>query len=157
MKTQMQKGFTLIELMIVVAIIGILAAVAIPQYQDYVVRSQVNRVMSEVSALRTGVEDMLMRNITPVTDLAPTDDDKEYIGMTEDGSTLMEKFEITDGTGAQPKLVATFGGSASRALNGGVLTWERNANGVWTCGITGVKAENGWKDSFEPAGCAVSN
>jgi type IV pilus assembly protein PilA len=50
MSTQMQKGFTLIELMIVVAIIGILAAVAVPAYQDYIARSQV----SEAVGLTTG-------------------------------------------------------------------------------------------------------
>ena len=42
-----QKGFTLIELMIVIAIIGILAAIAIPQYQNYIARSQVTRAMGE--------------------------------------------------------------------------------------------------------------
>jgi len=51
----MQKGFTLIELMIVVAIIGILAAVAIPQYQNYVAKSQVARVMGETGSLRTAI------------------------------------------------------------------------------------------------------
>ena len=55
MKAQMQKGFTLIELMIVVAIIGILAAVAIPQYQNYTARAQASEAMSLLAGLKTAV------------------------------------------------------------------------------------------------------
>ncbi len=52
---KMQKGFTLIELMIVVAIIGILAAVALPAYQDYTIRAKVSELMLAASSARTGV------------------------------------------------------------------------------------------------------
>ena len=55
-KHQENQGFTLIELMIVIAIIGLLAAIALPQYQIYVSRTQVARVMSEAGALKTAVE-----------------------------------------------------------------------------------------------------
>ena len=59
MKRSMQKGFTLIELMIVVAIIGILAAVALPAYQDYTVRARVSEGMIQASSAKLNVADIL--------------------------------------------------------------------------------------------------
>jgi type IV pilus assembly protein PilA len=62
MKRQLQQGFTLIELMIVVAIIGILAAVALPAYQDYTKRAKMSEVILAASACRTSITEVVQSN-----------------------------------------------------------------------------------------------
>jgi type IV pilus assembly protein PilA len=69
MKRSLQKGFTLIELMIVVAIIGILAAVALPAYQDYTVRARVSEVMLAASSCRTTITDTVQNAPTKDSDI----------------------------------------------------------------------------------------
>lgn len=69
MKKSLQKGFTLIELMIVVAIVAILAAIALPLYQDYVARSQVSEGMAAAGAVKTAITEYTMSQ----GDFPPTD------------------------------------------------------------------------------------
>src|SRR5690554_4513016 len=96
MKMQMQKGFTLIELMIVVAIIGILAAVAIPQYQNYIGSSQVSRVMSETGALRTAIENCMLQGRTEVVTTA-TDPTATQCNTGWTQSNLLGQVTLQDG------------------------------------------------------------
>lgn len=142
-----QKGFTLIELMIVVAIIGILAAIAIPQYQDYIARSQVTRVVGEISALKTAAEEQLMRGVTPSGALST-------LGYTNSDLVNTTDLDFTAG-GGEGFMSATLDGNASAAIEDAVVTLTRGANGSWDCAVT-ASTSGGWDDSYAPAGCPVS-
>ena len=143
----LQKGFTLIELMIVVAIIAILAAIAIPQYQNYVARSQVTRGASELGALKTASEDCIVRGITAVGDGAG---ECENIPTTALSGLFTAPPKVT--LGAEATISGTLDGEVSPAVSGATVTYSRTEDGVWSCTVAG--GASGWKSSFVPSGCA---
>jgi len=144
---QSQKGFTLIELMIVVAIIGILAVLAIPFYQSYVGKTQVNRVVSELGTYRTAYETNLS-NKAPINNTT-----LRYVPSSiTTGSTGVEIATANaDGSG---HLQVTMGGNAQGGLAGVILRFERTAAGKWTC-ILDKSAATVWMASYAPKGCTV--
>ena len=122
---KMQKGFTLIELMIVVAIIGILAAVALPAYQDYTIRAKVSEIVLQASGFKTTVVEKAAADGTMGS---------AGKGLTVSAGGRVSGGEVTDGgTITIAGTAATIGTAVSIVLTpslgpGGRIAWQCSTN-----------------------------
>ena len=135
----LQKGFTLIELMIVVAIIGILAAVALPAYQDYTIRAKMSEVILALSACRTSITEVYQSG--PVT--VPTPDNWGCEILTASQQT---KYVSAVHTGANGEVKATVQNLAT-VVNTSVVTLVPLSNSTTGVTMSGGAAQGlyGWR------------
>jgi type IV pilus assembly protein PilA len=133
MKT-MQRGFTLIELMIVVAIIGILAAIAIPAYQDYTIRSQVTEGATLADGVKVAMQDYYAQHGTWPTSLTATD---AAFGLNFTGA-MTGQYVSAVATPGNGEVVVTFGNRANANIAGNNMSvyaaLDGNGDVVWICG-----------------------
>ena len=123
---KVQKGFTLIELMIVVAIIGILAAIAIPAYQDYTIRAQVSEGINLASGAKAAIAEYFMD-----TGAMPSSNDAAGLENNISGNYVQSV--VVSGAGL---VTVRYGNQANSAINDLTLTLTPSATAgsvVWQC------------------------
>jgi type IV pilus assembly protein PilA len=149
MKRTIQKGFTLIELMIVVAIIGILAAVALPAYQDYTVRAKVTEGLSLAGSAKTAIAENAANGRASLADgLEPVGSTPNVTSVTPNATngriTIVYTASAGGAAGANTLILSP--GSGGPLVAGTIPTGGSIA---WTCGITGTTMQQ----KYLPASC----
>jgi type IV pilus assembly protein PilA len=153
-----QKGFTLIELMIVVAIIGILAAIAIPAYQDYTIRAQVTEGLNLAAPAKASVADYFAN-----TGSFPSTNSIAGIG---ESSAILGKYVTGVQVAGNGVITISYGDQANTKIKDKTLTMTPGANDngdvVWICmdhqkpsGVTqtGSAGSNGLDSKYRPQVC----
>jgi len=141
---KIQKGFTLIELMIVVAIIAILAAIALPAYQNYVARSQVTAGLADIRGGVTAVEEQINRGV------APTGTWLAVAGLRTPTPRCGPVAVVGDVVAGTATLSCTLIGNP-RVAGATVNLIRDPATGAYNCTVTGTPAQ--WDAQFLPTGC----
>jgi type IV pilus assembly protein PilA len=146
---KIQKGFTLIELMIVVAIIGILAAIAIPAYRDYTIRAQVTEGLNFAAAAKTAVSERYI-----ATGTWPANNDAAGLGVAANiKSKYVKSVEVSNGG----QITVTLGYDINPAITAGADTliytpWTSpNGDVSWQCNTYPMPATAGLTQSVAPA------
>lgn len=134
-----QQGFTLIELMIVVAVIGVLSAIAVPQYQKYIAKAEAASALASITGLRTNIETFILDEgkfptLTEVSVPSSALGTITYESVTSAAGSIQLKFKDT---GVSPDVATQ------------TISLARTSDGSWSCNTSIA-------DKLQPKGCAAA-